>query len=339
MSAPYSFTSHLGPFIARQLALKQTLGRDYGVERNVLAHLDRFLGKRGADLTAENFVLWCAAIAHLSPGVRRNWMRIVRNLCLYRQRNEPSCFVPDPSGFPRPHAPRRPHLFADHDIVRLLRATDDLQPRPTSPLHRAVFRLAVIMLYTAGLRRGELVRLTLGDYDPGERTLAIRATKFHKSRLVPLSPDAAHEMDVYLVARRRLPHAAEAPLLCSRHHGLRPYTGAGLAQGLRQLFRRAGVRTSTGGLPRVHDMRHYAESRIMPHECCGGPGSRRIPCARPCTRTTSMRHNQRLLRKAISRSSGRYRVRSIGSGAVLASAFSFNARSASRYIWVVSTDS
>ena len=33
-------------------------------------------------------------------------------------------------------------------------------------------------------------------------------------------------------------------------------------------------------------------------------------------RTTSMRHNQRLFRKAISRSSGRYRVRSIGSGAV-----------------------
>jgi integrase len=264
MSTLHSFTSHLGPFIARQLALKQALGRGYGVERNVLAHLDRFLGKRGADLTAETFALWCASIAHLSPGVRRNRMRIVRNLCLYRQRNELTCFVPDPSGFPRPHTPRRPHLFADHDIVRLLRATDDLRPCPTSPLHRAVFHLAVILLYTAGLRRGELVRLTLGDYDPGERTLAIRATKFHKSRLVPLSLDAAHEMDAYLVARRHLPHAAEAPLLCSRRHGLRPYTGAGLAQGLRQLFRRAGVRSSTGGLPRVHDMRHsFAHAALL----------------------------------------------------------------------------
>jgi hypothetical protein len=33
------------------------------------------------------------------------------------------------------------------------------------------FRLAVVVLYTAGLRRGELVQLVLSDYDSAERTL------------------------------------------------------------------------------------------------------------------------------------------------------------------------
>jgi integrase len=116
--------------------------------------------------------------------------------------------------------------------------------------------LAIVLLYTSGLRRGELVRLTLGDYDFEERTLHIRDTKFHKSRLVPLSRQAAHEINRYLRARRRLSHAADAPLLCTRHHGLRPYTGTGLAQGLRRLFEHAEVRTARGLLPRIHDLRH-----------------------------------------------------------------------------------
>jgi integrase len=266
MSQPTALVSKLGPIIARFVSLKQALGRRYVAERGVLAHLDRFLAAQGhaSDLTAETFALWCATITHLSPGVRRNWMRIARNLCLYRHRDEPNGFVPDPSLFPRPHSPRRPHLFSEAEIVRLLEAAAELPPHSNSPIRREVFRLAVVLLYTAGLRRGELVRLALADYDPVERTLRIRATKFHKSRLVPLSSDAIREMVGYLAARRRLPHAPEAPLLCNCSRGLRPYTGAGLGQGLRQLFRRAGIQAATGELPRVHDLRHaFAHQALL----------------------------------------------------------------------------
>jgi integrase len=54
-----------------------------------------------------------------------------------------------------------------------------------SPLYRQVARLALVLLYTSGLRRGETVRLTLGDYDPVEHVLLVRDSKFHKSRIVP----------------------------------------------------------------------------------------------------------------------------------------------------------
>lgn len=264
MKPPADFVSPLGPFIVRHLQLKEALGRGYVAERAMLTHLDRFLVTRAADLTAETFALWSLDIAHLSPTVRRSWMRVARNLCLYRQRTEPTCFVPDSSAFPRPHPGRRPHLFTEEEIVRLVRATEDLRPRPTSPLFGEVFRLAVILLYTAGLRRGEIVRLTLGDYDPAERTLTIRASKFHKSRLVPLSRDAGREMEAYLAVRRRLPHAATAPLLCSNRKGLRHYTGRGLGEGLRRIFRRASVQTASGQLPRVHDLRHsFAHAALL----------------------------------------------------------------------------
>jgi len=259
MNSARKFTSELGPFIASYLALKQALGRIYRTEQDALTHLDRFLSAQtpmNARLTTKTFALWSSTFEHLTPTVRRNRMRIARNLCLYRQRSEPACFIPDAADFPRPRKAQPPYLFTEEQIGRLLAAADQLRPASTSPLYGQGLRLAIVLLYTSGLRRGELVRLTIGDYDVGERTLSIRDTKFHKSRLVPLSTDAVREINSYLKARRRLPHSPGEPLLCNCHGRLRPYTGAGIAQGLCRLFVQAGVHTSQGRLPRIHDLRH-----------------------------------------------------------------------------------
>jgi integrase len=216
VSISHSFSSVLGTTISSYLTLKKSLGRHFRRETDVLVHLDRFLvshtGDGGVALDAQLFAAWTLALAHLSPTVRRNRMRIVRNLCLYLRRTNPACFVPDRSSFPAPHAPLRPHIFTEEQIVRLLRAAAALQPWSHTPLCAETYRLAIVLLYTAGLRRGELSRLVLADYDPRERTLLVRASKFHKSRLVALSDDAAREMDLYMRARRRLAHAASAPL-------------------------------------------------------------------------------------------------------------------------------
>src|ERR1700733_2878902 len=72
----------------------------------------------------------------------------------------------------------------------------------TLPLRWAGTRLAIILLYTTGIRRGELFRLKPQDYDAGNHTLLIQASKFHKSRLLPLPGDVAREVDKHLHARR-----------------------------------------------------------------------------------------------------------------------------------------
>lgn len=252
-----TWRSRIGRQIAAYLSLKKSLGRRFFSETYVFAHLDRFLVKqRATALTPATFAAWIRTFAHVSPSTRRTRMRVVRSFCLYLRRSDPTCFVPDPSGFPAPQVPRRPHIFSEDQIVKLLGVATELPARSTSLLRAQVFRLAIVLLYTAGLRRGELVRLVMSDYDPAERTLLVRASKFHKSRLVALSPSAADEMERYLRSRRRLPHHAGAPLLVSNHHGLRAYSGGSFGQAMRQLFRAADVRTSDGRFPRVHDLRH-----------------------------------------------------------------------------------
>jgi integrase len=241
------------------LRRQRSLGRAYVHEERIIDALRRFLeGIGSTDLDQALFEAWCASQSHLSANTRRNRQRIVRNFCLYRRRTEPTCFVPDINRLPRrcPHAP--PVIFGAAEVARMLAAADRLAPTSTSPLRPAVMRLAVVLLYTAGLRRGELLRLTLTDVDPRHGILQIRASKFHKSRIVPLSPDASRELRSYLRKRLRPPlsRSADSPLLCNSKGRVRGYTGAGLRQGIQALFQAANVCGTDRRTPRVHDFRH-----------------------------------------------------------------------------------
>jgi integrase len=252
------FHSSLAAVFADYVAVKQALGRVFERTRYYLAKLDQFLTSQNApDLDVATFTAWCSTLKHLKVGEKRKQMRIVYHFCLFRRRSVPSCYVPDPGQFP-PLQPRsRPYIFTQNEIIQLLVAAEHLIPNALSPLHSQVARLAVVLLFTTGLRRGELVRLNLRDYDATERILYIHESKFHKSRLLPLSDDAAREMERYLQDRWRpwFPCGIDSPLLLNRHGGLTRYTGPGLAHLMRKLFRMADIHAASGRRPRVHDLR------------------------------------------------------------------------------------
>ena len=293
------FYSVLGPLIKRYLDLKRALGRRANDLQYLLAQFDRFLAFYNAkDLNQETFTAWCYSIAHLATNTRRQRMRAVYHLCLFRRRYEPSCFVPDPNQFPPLQPWPMPHIFSEGEITRLLLATDVLKPNAPSPLHRPVARLAITLLYTTGLRRGELARLTLSDYDTAEHLLRIRETKFYKSRLVPLSADAVVEIDRYLEQRLNpgFPRGADAPLLLHHHGGLAGYTGGGLGELVRKVIRTAGIRTRTGRAPRVHDLRFtFAVHALLRWYRTGIDVQARLPALSTYMGHTSLRSTQHYL--------------------------------------------
>ena len=127
MSAQYQFHSVIAPVILRYVALKRSLGRSFESGAYALARLDRFLvSQQASDLTATTFSSWGLSMAHLTPSGRRNRVRTVYQLCLYRRRTEPGCFVPDPTQFPSAQQRIRPHIFSENEITRILRAAQEL---------------------------------------------------------------------------------------------------------------------------------------------------------------------------------------------------------------------
>lgn len=258
--------------IEKYLQLKRSLGRHYSGEADILHHFDAFIG--GAhpsfqDLNGEIFTAWSATLEHLSPTVRRNHMRVVRNLCLFRQRSHPNCFVPDPLNFPANHQSLSPYILSESEIARLLDACRHLQPTALSPLRSEILRIGILLLFTAGLRRRELLRLTLGDFNSEEGTLLIRSTKFHKSRILPLSPSVNAELRGYLALRneRRLPMETSSPLIWNHYYNSegRGYSATGFAQNWRLLCRALEIFTDKGKPPRIHDLRHSFAVNALKH--------------------------------------------------------------------------
>jgi integrase len=275
-----SFSSVLAPVIEDYLKLRRALGRGCNGEEWIFRHLDYFLYKVRGDLTPEHFTQWCLTQQHLASGVRRDRMRVVRNLCLYRRRRDPNCFVPDLFQFPPLHQPVLAHIFTEAEIASLLHHTGSLSSSSRSPLRPQMYRLAIVLLYTTGLRRGELVRLKIRDYDSSQRTLLIRESKFHKSRLLPLSSDAAREIETFLAARRALglPSSTETHLLWNGYKGGKGYTGGGVGTTIRALFRTAGMRTQNGRLPRTHDIRHsFAHHALLRWYRAGSDVQAKLP--------------------------------------------------------------
>jgi len=256
-----AFSSLLAPVFAQYVDLKRALGRRFDNETRTVQSLDRFLQDQAntyPDLSAAAFQAWCQTQEKVASGVRRHRMLVVYNFCLYRRRTEPQCFVPDPALFPKLHQRLRPYIFSELEVARLLRAVSKLNRVSSSPLRPEVIRLAIVLLFATGIRRGELLRLTMGDYDRRDSTLLIRETKFYKSRLLPLNRDIADEMDRYVHARaqRKLPVSSGTALIWNARRGGRAYTGTGLQCCLRPLLQQCSIFTAKGRVPRIHDFRH-----------------------------------------------------------------------------------
>lgn len=242
---------------AAYLSSRRALGRAYRKEEWILGRLRAYLARRGAtDLDQALFDQWRRRFRHASPSTRVVYEITVYNFCRYRRRGEPSCFVPDRLGLARPQPHPLPTLIERDQVVRLLAYVSMLSPTRHSSPRPAVLRLAIVLLYTAGLRRGEVARLTLGDVDAGAGVLRIRESKFHKSRWVPLSRTATRELREFLAARRAIdPDLSPAtPLLCSKDG--QPYSGPRLSDSLKRLMVRSGIWAGAGHCPRVQDFRH-----------------------------------------------------------------------------------
>src|ERR1041385_5932588 len=90
--------------------------------------------------------------------------------------------------------------------------------------------MGLLLLFCCGLRRGELLRLTLGDLDQQQGLLQIRLTKFHKCRMVPLPPTVQAELKAYLQRRQRkkLPMEAESFLMWNDRRSPQVYGASAL---------------------------------------------------------------------------------------------------------------
>ncbi|MBU1674134.1 tyrosine-type recombinase/integrase [Patescibacteria group bacterium] len=247
------------------VTLKRSLGAVFSAESRILRSLVRALGDIPLDVIDQEAVhAFCRGTGPPTRWWERKYYTL-RDFFTYVVTRGHMSASPLPDLAPRIPRSFEPYVYSREELQRLLDATELLQDN-RSRLQHVTFRTLLLVLYGAGLRPSEGLRLRCCDVDLDERVLFIWDTKFFKSRLVPIGTALCEALRAYRKARDDLPMPADAhsAFFASR-------TGAAISlTRLERIFVRlrehAGVRRPSGARwqPRLHDLRHaFAVHRLV----------------------------------------------------------------------------
>jgi site-specific recombinase XerD len=114
-------------------------------------------------------------------------------------------------------------------------------------------RIALTLIYSAGLRSQELINLKLSDIDFERRTIHIRQSKYKKDRIVPLSGYIAKGLKKYIAAER--PHTW-------LFNGKEPdgrYSVKGLSWIMRETLKKTDIKKDVS----LHSLRHSYATHLL----------------------------------------------------------------------------
>jgi integrase len=154
-----------------------------------------------------------------------------------------------------------PHIYSDQEIKQMLTAAQQLSP--AGGLRPLTMCCLIGLLAATGLRVGEALHLSDEDVDLNQAQLTVRATKFRKSRLVPLHPSACVALAEYRALRQEHLSQARATAFF-----LLDNAQAVSGQRARWAFARISTRLGwdqrpPGTRPRLYDLRHTFTCRRL----------------------------------------------------------------------------
>jgi integrase len=155
--------------------------------------------------------------------------------------------------------------YGNAAVTPLIRAPETL-PRPLDPEEISQFidslrnhrdKAMVLLMLLAGLRKSEVLKLTLKDIDFGQRTLTVREGKGGYQRVVAISDTGLQEILSYLNKERPAGGSDRAFLVMKGKHKGQPLTVAALDTIIEYHRQKAG----TPGV-QCHRLRHTCFTRL-----------------------------------------------------------------------------
>jgi integrase len=185
---------------------------------------------------------------------------------------------PVPARRPKKPIPFIPYIYTREELRRLLDGVTSYQKR-WCKLEPITLRALLLLLYGAGLRTSEPIRLACSDVNLAESTLTIRITKFYKTRRIAVSTQLQSVLAQYDANRRLAGHSRDdtAPFFTYKKGG--PVVRVVLEDAFQRLRQHVGVvRQNARYQPRLHDLRHtFAVHRLIAWYRSGADVQRLLP--------------------------------------------------------------
>jgi len=249
----------LHQMVEQYITLKQSLGFRFRTETRILKGFSKAMGKVSVSQISPVAVrTYLDGHGPVTPYWMRKWGSL-RGLYRFALARGLARRCPLPVSAPKVAVNFTPYIYSQPELRRLLQA---ITAERTKGLSALTMRTLLLLLYGAGLRISEALKLEEADVDVKERLLHVRQSKFFKSRLVPIGPKLANVLEDYESARP----AADG----SNRRFLRANRGTPVSRGtaeriFRTLRLAAEVKRTDGARyqPRLHDLRHSMATHCL----------------------------------------------------------------------------
>lgn len=251
----------LSALLEEYLEVRRALGAKLKQTEWLLRQFLAFLAQHEATVITIDWALkWACEPESASARYRYQRLAAVRKFSQYAQVAD-NRHQQVPPGL-LPYCRRRPHpyIYTSDEILAVMNAAEQLP----GCLRPATYATIVGLLSVTGMRTGEVVRLDRSDVDLQHGQIAIRNTKFGKSRMVLCHRSTQQMLCQYASKRDRMlkQHHCEAFFLNDRGMRISQDT---LQYTFVQLSYASGLRkVESACKPRLHDLRHtYAVRTLM----------------------------------------------------------------------------
>jgi integrase/recombinase XerD len=249
----------LDEIIANYITQQRSLGKRYGTEGNILKAFRRSIGDVPVRDIRPEMVSRFIDQGGTSFETRGKKYRALAGMFFFAVTRRLLKTSPMPRRRNRISPTFAPYIYSEAELKRLFAAIPVATEGRRLTIDADTLRTFLLLLYGAGLRRGEAMRLKIEDVDIEQSLINVRRTKFFKTRIVPLSDSLTAVMRAFVARRGNSYSAGPASSLFSSRNGT-PLCSTTLAVAFRRLCKIADIRRDGGARnqPRMHDLRHSA---------------------------------------------------------------------------------
>ena len=258
--------SNLATELQEYVATRRALGSKFGEPAQALQHVVDFLEGEGAEsISIELALRWAKEPDGVQPATWSRRLYAVRGFARWLSATDPRTEVPATSLLAAHSSRPTPHIYTDREIEGLMDAASRL--RSKTGLRASTHSTVIGLLAATGLRPGETLALEDHDVDLRNGVLAVRNTKFGKSRFVPIQDSTRDALARYADQRNRLLPRRVTGAFFVDERG-RHLQAPAVRQTFARLSQEIGLRAPApprriGHGPRLMDFRHTFATRKL----------------------------------------------------------------------------
>jgi integrase len=202
MNSEHRITQQVEDYIK----FKQSMGYKIEIESAELRRFASFARAKGHEnsLTLDLALSWASEKSHYTQWYKARRLEVVHTFSKYAFSIDNETQIPPTGVFGKCHGRVVPYIFSNDEVILLMKEADKLLSPDGLCLRAKTTSTVIGLLWSTGLRVGELCRLSRDDIDFNSMEIHIRETKFFKERYIPLHLSVINALKEYANIRDNL---------------------------------------------------------------------------------------------------------------------------------------